>query len=74
VDDLLQDIQSAGGPIVLDTDLFDVYDDEEGQNQSMAFRIVFGADDRTLESKEVDAVMERIIAALEKECNVSVRR
>lgn len=75
VDDILREIQLAGGSLVLDADLFDVYEGErDGGQKSLAFRVMFGADSRTLESKEVDAAIERIIAALEKEFSVTVRR
>jgi phenylalanyl-tRNA synthetase beta chain len=73
VDDLLQVIQSAGGKMVLNADLFDIYDFEDGST-SFAFHILFGADDRTLQSAEVDALMAKISESLEKDLKVKIRK
>jgi len=73
VDDILQVIQEAGGKTVLDTDLFDIYDFEDGST-SYAFHILFGADERTLQSAEVDALMQKITENLEKELKVKIRK
>ncbi len=73
VDDILRSIQEAGGDLVLDVDLFDIYDFADGTS-SFAFRIIFGADDRTLEGEEVDELMKKISAKLEKELRMEIRR
>jgi phenylalanyl-tRNA synthetase beta chain len=72
VDDILQVIQEAGGKTVLDADLFDIYDFEDGST-SFAFHILFGAPDRTLQSAEVDSLMQKITDNLEKELKVKIR-
>ncbi len=59
-------ISEAGGEIRESVALFDLYQGKnipEGQ-RSLAYRITFRADARTLEDKEVDAAMTNIRAAL----------
>lgn len=73
VDDILQVIQEAGGKMVIDADLFDIYDFEDGST-SFAFHILFGADDRTLQSAEADSLMQKITESLEKELKVKIRK
>jgi len=73
VDEVLEIIQKAGGDMILDVDLFDMYDFEEG-GTSLAFHIIFGAENRTLESNEVDILMEKITTLLEKDLKVKVRK
>jgi phenylalanyl-tRNA synthetase beta chain len=73
VDDVLRSIQKGGGNLVLDVDLFDIYDLPDEERTSFAFHISFGADERTLESQEVDVLMARIIDNLEKDLKVRVR-
>lgn len=73
VDDILQVIESAGGQYILDANLFDIYDFAD-DSSSFAFHIIFGAPDRTLQSAEVDDLMQKITGALEKELNVKIRK
>jgi phenylalanyl-tRNA synthetase beta subunit len=40
----------------------------------MAFHIVFGVEDRTLTSQEVDDAITKIIEALEKDHNITVKK
>jgi len=69
----MQIIQETGENMVIDTDLFDIYDLSENET-SFAFRIFFAANDRTLRNEEVDEVMKKIIDNLEKELQVKVRK
>jgi phenylalanyl-tRNA synthetase beta chain len=69
-------IHAAGGPLVRDIDLFDIYEGEqipEGK-KNLAFHIVFQSDDHTLTDKEVNALQDKIIKALEEEGGWEVRR
>ncbi|OHA67162.1 MAG: phenylalanine--tRNA ligase subunit beta [Candidatus Wildermuthbacteria bacterium RIFCSPHIGHO2_02_FULL_47_12] len=68
IGDILETIQIAGKELVRDVDLFDTYE------QSFAFHIVYQAEDRTLTSKEVDALHARIIQALEAHEGWEVRK
>ena len=72
VDDILEVVQDAGGKLVLDVDLFDIFEKET--ETSYAFHIIFGAQDRTLESKEVDLAMTKIISELENKLGVEIRK
>jgi phenylalanyl-tRNA synthetase beta chain len=63
-------VKKIGGELVNNVLLFDRF---EAKN-SMAIRIEMSAKDRTLESAEIDAVMEKIISRLEKYLNVEVRK
>lgn len=74
VESILSSIQFAGGDLVLDVDLFDVFDFEEEGKTSFAFHIIFGADDRTLKSEEVDVLMDKITSSLENDLSVKIRK
>lgn len=73
VDDILKTIQQAGKELVLDVDMFDAIDFEDGSS-SFAFHVVLGADERTLTGKEIDDVMESVINLLEKNLEVKLRK
>jgi phenylalanyl-tRNA synthetase beta chain len=53
-------LREAGAPLLKHCELFDVY--EQGDEKNLAFHLSFGADDRTLESAEMDATFDRIVA------------
>lgn len=69
VESVLEKMETAGGALVRDIDLFDMYEDEElGDGmKSLAFHIIFQSDERTLTSKEVDEIMAKIGYILEGE-------
>ncbi len=73
VDEIMQIIQETGGNMVINTDLFDIYDLSENET-SFAFRIFFADDNRTLRNEEVDDVMKKIINNLEKDLEIKVRK
>jgi len=73
VDELLQTIQKIGGELVLDVDLFDLFDFVDGST-SYAFHIMLGADDRTLESIEVERIISSINQGLINEYDVKIRQ
>lgn len=61
---LMQCMSSAGGKLLEDARLFDVYRDEErvgAGKKSMAFALTYRAADRTLTSEEVDKAHERLV-------------
>ena len=63
---VIEKISTAGGELLRDVDMFDYYEETENiDNKSMAFHLIFQAEDRTLESEEVDEIMGKI----EKEIN-----
>ena len=72
VSEILDKIIKSGGKLVLNAELFDIFN-KNGKN-SMAFHINFGSNDRTLENKEIDLLMHKIIYALESDLNCKVRK
>ena len=67
VGEMQKAIRAAGGKILASVKLFDVYEGDRipaGQ-KSVAFSIVFQADDRTLTDAEADKAVEKIVSALE---------
>lgn len=74
--EVLNLINSAGGRLVRDVDLFDIY---EGANipeskKNFAFHIIFQSNDHTLTDAEVNKLQEKIIKALEEEGGWEVRK
>ena len=65
-------IIKIGGKLVLNVEMFDVF--FKDKQTSFAYHIEFGASDRTLENKEVDEVMGKIVAGLEKELGLEIRK
>ena len=66
--DLEMEIKKAGGKLFQSATVFDVYAGANiGENKkSIAFSLVFGAQDRTLTDEEVNNVIQNIIDRLEK--------
>ena len=66
---VLNIINRAGGKLVQDVDLFDMYKDEENfeGRKSLAFHVVYQSKNRTLTDKEVNKLHSQVIKALEKE-------
>lgn len=67
-EDVLNIIEPVGGALLIDTDLFDYFQDEaltSDEKKSLAFHLVFQSPERTLIDAEVDAVIKKIIMALE---------
>jgi phenylalanyl-tRNA synthetase beta chain len=65
-------IYSAGGKLVLDVELFDIFE-KEGE-KSLALRIEIGSREKTFTSAEIDGMMKKIISKLEKDSKVKVRK
>jgi len=74
VAEILNIISRVGGELVNDVDLFDVYENNDDQRKSLAFHIIYQAQDRTLSSKEIDELQSKIIENLEKNLNWEVRK
>ena len=74
--EVLNKINTAGGKLVRDVDLFDIYSGREivQGKQNLAFHIIYQAEDRTLSSKEIDEVHKRIVEVLEKNPEWEVRK
>ncbi|MFH1401592.1 MAG: phenylalanine--tRNA ligase subunit beta [Parcubacteria group bacterium] len=76
VEEVLNKIEEAGGKIIRDIDLFDIYEGDElpGQKKNLAFHIIFQAEDKTLSSDEIDGFFNKIIKALEETPEWQVRK
>ena len=74
--EVLNKINTAGGPLVRDVDLFDIYEGREisESKKNLAFHIIYQAEDRTLASEEIDKIQNKIIKGLEREPGWEVRR
>ncbi len=69
-------VREAGGPLLSDAEVFDVYRDQDrigAGNVSLALRLTYRAADRTLTDEEVAAKREQITAALEQRLGGRVR-
>ncbi len=76
VAEVLNLMNTAGGKLVRDIDLFDEY---VGENlprgrKNLAFHVIYQAEDRTLTSKEIDGIHKKIIRELEKNPQWKVRK
>lgn len=60
-------ISLSGGKHLEKLELFDVFENEKENKKSLAFHLFFNHPERTLESKEAEKLMEKIIISLEKE-------
>ncbi|MEL7502633.1 MAG: phenylalanine--tRNA ligase subunit beta [Cyanobacteria bacterium J06554_6] len=75
VADLAKAMTKAGGKLLDEVTLFDEYRGEtvpDGQ-RSLAFRLVYRSNDRTLTDQDIDPVHQKVRAALEKNFSVSLR-
>ena len=66
---------TAGGKLVEDIKLFDIYTGPQvGENKkSVSLRVVLRASDRTLTVEETDKVSEKILKALDRELGINLR-
>lgn len=74
--EILNIIERAGGNIIQDVDVFDIYEGEElpDDKKNFAFRIIYQSEDRTLSSKEIEEIQNKIINALEENPEWQVRK
>jgi phenylalanyl-tRNA synthetase beta chain len=65
--EVLAAVREAGGPLLVDTAIFDVYRGKgiAEEEKSIALRLRFRAPDRTLSDEEVDPAWKAVVAALE---------
>ncbi|MFN2144877.1 MAG: phenylalanine--tRNA ligase subunit beta, partial [Anaerolineales bacterium] len=68
-------IDQTGGKQVTDVRLFDVYRGEQigAGKKSLAYRLTFQAEDRTLTDNEVAKIRTKIVKRLEREVNAQLR-
>jgi phenylalanyl-tRNA synthetase beta chain len=75
-EDVLGMINIAGGELVRNAELFDIYEGDElpQGKKNLAFHIIFQSDEKTLNSEEVDALQSKIIKFLEENPDFQVRK
>ncbi len=68
-EEIAKQIKKLAGNLLLGSKIFDVYTGEniEESKKSIAYSLEFGAADRTLTDDEINAILEKIIAGLEKQ-------
>ncbi len=62
-------IETVGGALLIDSDLFDYFQDEamEGRGQkSLAFHLIFQSSERTLTDEEANRIYKKIVGALKQ--------
>lgn len=73
---LMQRLHSAGGKLLCDVRLFDIYRDPVrvgAGKKSMAFSLTYRSSDHTLTQEEVQKAHAKLIAKVSKSCNAEVR-
>lgn len=70
-----EEIQKAGGKLVESITLFDIYRGKQvGENKkSVSMRVTLRATDRTLTVEEAEKTADKILAALNKQWNITLR-
>jgi phenylalanyl-tRNA synthetase beta chain len=73
--DVLALIRKAGGKLLRDASVFDVYEGDQvpSGKRSLAVRLIMRAPDRTLSEKDINGVRGKVIAALERELGATLR-
>ncbi|MCX6738286.1 MAG: phenylalanine--tRNA ligase subunit beta [Candidatus Parcubacteria bacterium] len=76
VGDILNIINTSENKYIRDVDLFDFYEGPQlpEDRKSLAFHIIFQADDKTLNKQEIDLAMKKITDALEENDDWEVRK
>ncbi len=76
VSEVLNKINTAGGKLIRDIDLFDMYEGAElpKGKKNLAFHIIYQAENKTLSAEEIDKLQKKIIKALEKNYEWQVRQ
>jgi phenylalanyl-tRNA synthetase beta chain len=72
---LIEEVKKAGKKTLKSVEIFDLYegDNIDKDKKSIALSLVLQSNEKTLETKEVDVVIERILKHLETELNASLR-
>lgn len=74
-DQLLKTVKDAGGSLLKVVDVFDVYYGKPlpADKKSVALSLIFQSPERTLTDKDTQKAVERIVAALAKQCGAELR-
>ena len=62
-------IKKKAGKLLIDINVFDLYEGKniESNKKSLAYSLTFGDNNRTLNDDEINSIMDKIIADLEKD-------
>lgn len=76
VAEVLNVLETAGGSLLVDVDLFDMYEGDKipGGKKNFAFHLVYQAKDKTLTATEIDRVQANVIKTLERNPEWEVRK
>lgn len=66
-------IKKSGGRLLTDVEIFDIYRDIEDGKKSMAYKLTFKDENRTLSDEEVMEVFNKIIDDITKNMNAKLR-
>ena len=72
---VVEQARRAGGKLVRSVRVFDVYEGDQvpGDKRSLALRVVMGSPERTLNEKDIAGVRAKILKALEREFQATLR-
>ena len=73
VKELIKAIKKSGGRLLKDIKVFDVYDLDNSDKCSIAFKLLFEDESRTLTDEEVMTNFNNIINYVESNCNATLR-
>ncbi len=81
VDEVMDVIENTAGELLIDTDLFDIYEPEDDPSadsrqarKSLAFHLIWRSKEKTLTDEEVNGLMAKIIKVLEQNSEWEVRK
>ena len=72
--EVLDIIENTAGMLLVDTDLFDIYEIPDEDRKSFAFHLVFQSQEKTLSEEEINKLMNKIMDALDANVEWEVRR
>jgi len=58
-------VENAGGELLRETELFDIYEKEGDENKSLAFHLIFQSYEKTLNEAEINEIMNNVFKAVE---------
>ncbi len=71
---VLDVIENTAGMLLVDTDLFDIYEIPDEDRKSFAFHLVFQSQEKTLSEEEINDLMNKIMDAIDANIEWEVRR
>ncbi|MEW5908105.1 MAG: phenylalanine--tRNA ligase beta subunit-related protein [Patescibacteria group bacterium] len=72
--DVLDVIENVGGMLLVNTELFDIYELPDEDKKSFAFHLIFQSDKKTLSDTEINGLMQKIMRALDANPEWEVRK